>query len=134
MPINGFRVILLIGVFLTASGLAGCGVSLAPTETTPSAETGDFLGISFSAFDDDRPFPVYTDAVTSQSTRVSFPEDLFDTVPLEAVMVLHKFKHTHGCRSDCEICSSIDTMRSKLPEARLIAIANEATRRHRKKS
>ncbi|MCP4247472.1 MAG: hypothetical protein GY778_10530 [bacterium] len=88
MPINGDRAILLIGVFIAASGLAGCGVSSSPSGGASGAEAGGFLGISISEFSDARPLPVYADAVTSQSTRVTFPEDLFETVPLEAVMVL----------------------------------------------
>ena len=55
---------------------------------------------------------------------------LLENQCIEAVMVLHKFDHTHECVEDCELCSSINTIRSKLPEARLVAIADEATRRH----
>lgn len=56
---------------------------------------------------------------------------LIENQCIEAVMVLHKFNHSHGCVEGCELCSSINTMRSKLPLDRLVAIAGEATRRHK---
>lgn len=83
-----YRAVLRLCVLCCAGGLTGCGVSTSPQGTAKNDQERTFMSISISDFSSARAIPVYLDTVTSQATDVVLPEDLFETAPLEAIMVL----------------------------------------------
>jgi len=75
--------VLLMAALGVVAGLPSCDLPAPDAGGPDGADEAGFLGISIAEFGDARAIPVHPGVVTSQSTEVTLPEDLFDTAPPE---------------------------------------------------